>query len=469
MTIKSTPAELPRDAAMSATGRDSILRYEKSLDCIHCGLCLSKCPTYRLTGNEAASPRGRVYLMRGLAEGRLEISDAVHDQMNMCLVCRACETACPSGVEFGRMMEITRDELGRTSRRRGFGAWLGGRFRRWMLNRVVPSPRMLGVVAFMTRAYRRSGLRRLVHGLRLTKIMPHTLRTMEANLPDVPPRRDRRRLPMETTAKTNARTSTKTSGGLLEESSDVRRGRVAVLEGCVMPMLFGNVNRRVVDALAHQGFDVVSPKTQTCCGALHAHAGDMAMARDLARRNIEAFEAADVEYVVLDSAGCGAALADYGHWFEHDDAWRDRARAVSAKVIDVLALFAKLDLIPRGRGDIVDDAGLTATRTATAYDAPCHLHHGQRETSSPLDVVRRIPGLDLVPLEGSEDCCGAAGIYNITHPEESAAILAEKLDRLERSGARLLLTGNPGCLLQWRKGIAERGLDVEVRHPGEFL
>ncbi|MFT7616587.1 MAG: glycolate oxidase iron-sulfur subunit [Planctomycetota bacterium] len=421
---------------MEDRAKELLLRYEKSLDCIHCGLCLSACPTYQVTGNEIDGPRGRISLMRALAEGELQIDDGVKEPMELCLLCRACESTCPSAVQFGAMMEITRHEI-HTKSKRGF---LGRSFEAFMLKRVLPSRRWMSIAATMTRCYTHWGIRKAVHGLGINRILPATLRRMEATVPVVPAKKDRRPLPE------------------LTEATTAKRGRVGFLAGCVMPELFGDTNRQTVDALVAQGYDVVVPKSQTCCGALHIHAGDQDSAKKLARQNIESFLTSDVDWIVFNSAGCGAAMAEYAEWFASDPE-SAQAKKVSAKVIDILELFAREDLTPRGGQDL----------GPVCYDAPCHLHHAQGCQTGPLAVINRIPDLDVVPLDGFDRCCGAAGIYNLTQPEMSDAILEEKLDDLERSGAKVLLTGNPGCLMQWQKGIAGRGLDVEVRHPVSLL
>jgi glycolate oxidase iron-sulfur subunit len=425
---------------ITAPAREALLRYEKSLDCVHCGLCLSVCPTYKETANEAASPRGRIYLMRGLAEGQLSPTDGFAQQMDLCLMCRACETVCPSGVEFGRMMEITRAELAT----HGFGSRLGRAFRRFLLRRVIPSRRLLGIAAGLTRSYKRGVLGKVARGLRLRALLPRGLRALEPQIPDIPPQAQRAPMPSRIAAHPGA----------------PRRGTVALLSGCVMEQLFGDVNRRTAEALARQGFDVLVPEAQTCCGALHAHAGDMEGALALAKRNVDAFLSAAPEWIVLNSAGCGASMKEYAHWLADDPDYRENAATLSAKVIDVLELFDRLRLEPAGR----EGPPIKAT-----YDAPCHLRHAQRCATAPLAVLARTKGLDLVPLPGADDCCGAAGIYNLTHPEMSAALLSKKLDQLASTGATLLLTGNPGCILQWRKGIADRGLDIRVAHPVEVL
>ncbi len=419
--------------------KELLLRYEQSLDCIHCGLCLSACPTYEQTGNEALSPRGRISLMRALAEGELSFEDGVENPIVTCLQCRACESTCPSAVQFGSMMEITRHELHRAKK-----PSLGQRiFSHFLLKKALPSRRWMAFLSFSTRCYRSLGLSRLLRFTGAIRLLPKTLQRMESALPQMPPSHARRPLPL-----------------VSKPESGRAKGRVAFLRGCVMPELFGDINRQCVDALVAQGFEVVVPEAQTCCGALHIHGGDQDFAKNLARQNIAAFNEANADWIIVNSAGCGAAMAEYGLWFKGEEESKE-AQAMSAQVIDILEFFDRQDLTPRGKK--------AEEETSIAYDAPCHLHHAQGCQNGPQRVIAKIPHIPLVPLEGFDSCCGAAGIYNLTQAEMSDKILASKLDQLEKSGAKVLLTGNPGCLMQWEKGIKSRGLDVVVRHPAYYL
>ncbi|MEE9395038.1 MAG: heterodisulfide reductase-related iron-sulfur binding cluster [Planctomycetota bacterium] len=426
------------NSPVSDQSKALLIRYEKSLDCVHCGLCLTHCPTYDVTGNEALSPRGRIHLMKGLAEGRFELTPGFRDKMETCLSCRACESVCPSGVEFGRMMEITREEMQRKPK----GKWL----RRWwaarMLRKVIPDHERLEKFMRQLEFANRWGLMSFARGLSRVRLLPRGIRAMVDNLPDLPPAEERGALPAQR-----------------EAQGSPARGEVALLEGCVMRPLFGAVNRATVDALSAQGYGVKVPQLQTCCGALHAHQGDLETARKLARQNLEAF--ASCSQLIVNSAGCGAAIKDYEHWFSDDKKLVSAARALAAKTVDISVFFEREGLVPRGQSARAD--------IKAAYDAPCHLHHAQGCTAEPEALLRRIPNLHLVPLEGSQDCCGGAGVYNLLQPDLSSRILERKLDQLEASGARILITGNPGCMLQWRKGIRDRGLKIEVVHPAELL
>lgn len=405
----------------------------QSLDCVHCGLCLSACPTYRETGREQSSPRGRVYLMRGVAEGRIPLDAGVAEEMYLCLGCRACETACPSGVRYGEMVETMRAEV----ERRGLREGAAKTFERFALRRIVPRPARLRAALDLLRVAQRIGLDRW--GPRLVPGAPgRSLRALAADAPRVPPRSERRPLP-----------------AFLPAEGE-RRGRVALFVGCVMPELFGAVNHATARVLARNGFEVVVPGAQGCCGALHAHAGDGEAALALARTNLAAFARADFDALVVNSAGCGAALRELDHWLPGEGG------VLARRVRDVSELLA--------------DAGLRAPRTPArptplrvCYDDPCHLVHGQRVADAPRALLRAIPGVVLVAHDDPGSCCGAAGIYSLTHREMSAAVLERKVKALAAADPDVVATGNPGCILQLRNGMARHGLRARVEHPISLL
>jgi glycolate oxidase iron-sulfur subunit len=413
---------VPGSAA--AQRREAI--YAHSLDCIHCGLCLESCPTYRETGREISSPRGRIYLLRGVVEGVLPLSDAVAEEAYLCLDCRSCETACPSGVRFGALIEIARAEVEDAGLR---GGW-PKRLERFGLREILSHPRRLHLAVGLLASAQRLGLDRL-----LARLLPRALRDALELLPPVPPRRERQSLPE------------------LVPAEGERRGRVGFFVGCVMPELFGAVNAASVRVLARNGFEVVIPRTQGCCGALHVHAGDFDGARSLARDNIAAFAAANVDAVVVNSAGCGAAMRDADHWLP------DEGGAFAAGVRDVSEFLDAEGLRPpTGRFD-----------ATVCYDDPCHLIHGQGISEAPRRLLERIPGVVLRPHADPAACCGAAGIYNLTHAEMSRAVLARKLDALAAVDPDVIASGNPGCLMQLRAGARLRGLRGRVAHPIELL
>jgi len=372
------------------------------------------------------SPRGRVYLMRAVAEGRLDVTETYTHHLDLCLGCRACETACPAGVPFGSLLETARADIerhgARPLRRRLLEAVLFG---------VFPYPHRLAIVLGLLRRYRRWGLQALVRRSGLLRRFPR-LAAMDALLQDVP--RTDAALPEFLAARGRA------------------RGRVALLTGCVQRHLFADVNRDTMRLLSLAGWDVVAPRGQGCCGALELHGGRLEAFRARARALAAAFPA-DVDWVVTNAAGCGSALRDYGHWVGEDAA----AGRVAARTRDVTELLAGADL-PLG------SLPLTAT-----YHDPCHLAHGQRVRSAPRALLGRIPDLRLVPLADSELCCGSAGVFNILEPEMADRLLALKIARITETGARTVVTGNPGCLMQIARGARERGLDLAVVHPVTLL
>ncbi len=390
--------------------------------CVHCGICLPQCPTYRVLGQELDSPRGRLYLMRAAAEGRIGLSDTFGHHLDLCLGCRACESACPSGVAFGSLLEATRAQF----RRRGPSPSLLER----AVFAVFPEPRRLGALLRPLRLYQRSGLARLVRRSPMLRRFPR-LAAMEALLPDVPAA-----APMPT----------------LVRARGPRRGRVGLLLGCVQRHLYPDVNRDTARLLSLAGWDVTIPPEQGCCGALDLHAGRLDEFRRRARALIASFPA-DVAYVVTNAAGCGSSMKEYGHWLAGDPG----AVALASRTRDISEVLGDADL-PLGTLDV----------TVTYHDA-CHLAHGQRIRREPRALLARIPGLRLVDLAESDLCCGSAGIYNLLEPEMADRLLQRKIDRIAETGARTVVSGNPGCLLQIAKGARARGLDLEVVHPVTLL
>lgn len=420
-----------------------LVDYTASLDCIHCGLCLNTCPTYRLTGVESSSPRGRIHMMRALAEGAIEADAHYAEELEFCLLCRHCETVCPSGVRFGHLMEHARGALEPTRERTGLqrlGRSVG--FDLLLRNRSA-----LRFTASLGRIAQRAGLVRAfarVAGIRAKGLIA---------TPDIPA--NRARLPAFTAA------------------TSPRRGAVAVLEGCVMPELLGDTNRATVRVLAACGFDVHVARQHVCCGSLHAHNGEVAGARALAVETIDAFDTLVDEHgsplpLVVNSAGCGSHLKDLAHAFASEPDHQRRARALSQRTLDLTEFLA------RGAGA----EGLTALlarvperndRTRITWDDPCHLLHGQRISREPRDVLRRVPGVELVPMQGADGCCGSAGIYSLLRPDDAERVLEPKLVALRESRADVLVTGNPGCQLQWTAGIRRAGLATRVMHIAEVL
>jgi glycolate dehydrogenase iron-sulfur subunit len=395
--------------------------------CVHCGFCLQACPTYVALGDENDSPRGRIYLMRALTEGELALDDpSVHTHIDRCLGCRACETACPSGVPYGALLEATRATLSEVKRPPLRARLILGLFaRRTLMRLAVGAARLL----------RSTGLPKMLS--RLPGDLGFAFAMLASSESPLPHGR--------------ARASRRARG-------DGSRGTFALLRGCVMEGLFTRANRATERTLVANDYALVSAPDQHCCGALHAHAGDLETARALARRNIAAFEKSGAEFVVTNAAGCGALLKEYGHLLAHDDQWAARAADLSARVRDVSELLAAAG--PR--------VGAPLEYRVT-YDAPCHLQHAQRVAAAPLAVLDAIPGLERVALVDSDQCCGSAGIYNLLEPALSAAVLAPKISHIELTGASLVATGNPGCLMQIGAGMRRAGLSARTIHPVELL
>lgn len=415
-------AALPAEA----TSTEQADIYAKTLDCVHCGLCLPVCPTYRESGRETSSPRGRIYLMRGVAEGSIPLEGVMADEAFLCLGCRACETACPSGVGFGSLLAHVRADVEREGVRAGWGA----RIERLVVDSIIPHPRRLRLLIALLRGLQTTRLDRL--GARLFR---SSLGKLVDQAPPIPAARQRRRLPRTIPAEGEM------------------RGRVGLLAGCIMPELFAATNAATARVLARNGFEVSVVPTQTCCGALQSHSGSAELARNLLHRNAVAFADAGLEALVVNSAGCGAFLREAEEWIGADGA------DLAAKVRDV--------------SEFLDARGIRAPdrrlELRVCYDDPCHLIHGQGIGAAPRRLLAQIPGLALVAHEDPSACCGAAGIYNLTHPEMSQAILDRKLEALALADPDVIATGNPGCMMQLRRGVAAADLRARVVHPIDLL
>lgn len=421
-TFASRPPHLPPPRC--AIPDTPLARALPGIDnCVHCGFCLQACPTYLATGDENDSPRGRIVLMRSLVEGELPLDDpTVGTHIDRCLGCRGCESACPSGVPYGHLLEATRATL---ATRRPLP-----RLARFILG-VFERPALLAVALAGARALRASRLPRLLS--RLPGRLGFSFAMLQSTEPPV------------------RRAS-------YEASGSGARGRVAMLQGCVMKGLFAETNRATARVLTANDFTVVPAGTQGCCGALHAHAGDPEGARRLARRNVAAFERSAADFIAINASGCGAMVKEYGQLLADDPEWSERAARIAARARDVSELLA---LAGPSRGGALEQS--------VTYDAPCHLQHAQRVTAPPLAMLAAIPGLRFTPLAEADHCCGSAGIYNLIEPEMSDAVLERKLGHIADSGARLVATGNPGCLMQIGAGLAQRGGQARVVHPVDLL
>lgn len=405
--------------------------------CVHCGLCLSSCPTYSELGTEMDSPRGRILLIKSLVEGRVALTDSVVTHLRLCLDCRACETVCPSGVPYGQLILAARTEI---ERQRPGGPLR--RLLRWLsLTLLLPRPEVLGLAAWVLRGYQRSGLQRLVRATGLVRLLPGPLPAWEALMPDLPPW-GKGRLPERVAA------------------AGPPRARVGFVEGCVQRVLFGAHNRAGVRLLARNGTEVWIPPEAGCCGALHAHAGEREGARALARAMIEAFEQGPpVEGIIVNAAGCGAHMKAFGHLLRDDAAWHARAERFAARVKDLSEYLGEHPL-----------AGTLGRLPVTVtYHDPCHLLHGQRVREPARQLLQAVPGLRLVELREADWCCGSAGFYNLTQPEMAGRLLERKVKHLLATGAEAVVTANPGCIVQIAQGLRARGSAMKVLHLVEVL
>lgn len=401
--------------------------YARTLDCVHCGLCIPHCPTHGVTGREADSPRGRIHLMRAFAENGEPLSEGAREHLDQCIVCRACESVCPSGIHMGEMMESFREQLNR-SQPRGAARPLG----RFFLQHLLPHRGRLSLLTDALDLYERTGLSKLV-----TKLLANSpdASRVHAMRPPLPPRSSRR-----------VETDRKRPQGFRGEGD--HRATVGLFLGCIASEWFAPVHRATIRVLQKNGCDVVIPDPQTCCGALHRHAGCLEDALSLEDRNRTAFQDVRVDAVIVNAAGCGASLKE--------PVIRDVESSV--RYVDVCEYLHELGIRPPTR-DVA---------RKVAYDQPCHLVHGQKLGPEIVtDLLKLIPKIELVPLAGSERCCGAGGIYNLLHPEMAEPVLREKVRAIRASGAEIVVTGNPGCIMQIRAGL--HGSKVEVLHPVELL
>ncbi|QDU97624.1 (Fe-S)-binding protein [Lignipirellula cremea] len=420
--------------AADKTNPGAGIDYGLFLDCVHCGLCTASCPTYAEDGNENDSPRGRIYLMRAVTDGRLEMNHQVKRHLELCLDCRACESACPSGVQYGKLIEPFRVAMEEQSTDdRKSEDW----FHRLILFGLFPYPERMRKSLWPARIAQRLGLDRLVLNSPLRRLIPSRLQRLMSLLP--PLKKDPGPLPRVLPA------------------IGKPRARVAMFTGCVADVMFRQTHWATARVLQENGCDVIVPDSQVCCGAIHYHAGASDPARELADQNLQAFDLDDVDAVLVNVAGCGSMLKDYGHhWPDARQAERER---FAGKVRDVSEFLDELGLIPpQGELNI----------TATYHDA-CHLAHAQQVRDQPRRLLKQIPGLKLKELPESEICCGAAGTYNLTEPDMADRLARRKWENIKKTGARVVVTANAGCLLQIARESRNQGEPLAIVHPMDLL
>jgi glycolate oxidase iron-sulfur subunit len=404
--------------------------------CVHCGLCLQSCPTYLATGLETESPRGRIHLVTALLEGRINPTDNVLGHLDLCLACRACETACPSGVPYGRIIETARASL-RPLRRQSRAQRL---LDRAIFRELLPHPGRLRATAALLRLYQRGGLRALVRRSGILQRLAPALAQAERSVPRVP---DRFFEPRRT----------------VFPARGARRGRVGLLRGCVMPLLYGDTHAATLRVLARNGVEVVVPQQQRCCGALNVHAGEREVARALARRNVDAFLSADIDAVVVNAAGCGSTVKEYGELLRGDPVYAERAARLSAMTRDVTEYLDDLGLRD----------GLGPLPLRVTLQESCHLVHAQRVRAAPRRLLAAIPGLELADMHHPDECCGSAGLYSVFQPEMSLRLLDAKMENIRQTGAEVIATANPGCVMQLQLGVARAGVPARVAHVVDLL
>lgn len=430
--------EAQREFALTLSGFSATdnPRYEDYSRCIHCGLCLNHCPTYRLWGEEADSPRGRIRQILLVDQGRLEVGESFVTHIDRCLDCRACETACPSGVEYGKLVELARAQIEQKYKRPFFSRIMRG----YVYRRLLLNPRKIARAARVMRFYQNSGVAALVRASGILGVLG--LRDRERLMPKVD------------------KEFFFSALGKTYPAQGAGRARVALFAGCVAQVTFADLNRATIRVLQANGCEVVVPPGQVCCGALPAHAGVRDVARHLAQKNCAAFEADDFDAILTNAAGCGSTLKEYPHLFaDADGGATDRAAKFSNKVRDVNEFLAELGLT----------APMRLVPLRVTYQDSCHLAHGQRVREAPRKLIRAVPGVELVEMPHADLCCGSAGVYNVTQTKTSLELLAQKMDSVRQTKSKAIITANPGCILQMRAGAAIHGTGHEVLHVIELL
>jgi glycolate oxidase iron-sulfur subunit len=421
--------------AEQETIHGATLVYEDYARCVHCGLCLNHCPTYRLWQLEADSPRGRIRQMILVNEGQLPLSSGFVDHIDKCLACRSCETACPSGVEYGKLVEHARERIESEYRR----PWFSRITRELVFNRLIPFPERIATAAKLLRLYQRSGLQTIARATGILKLLG--LAERERLLPTI----DERFFFGEL--------------GKIFPATGKRRARIAFFAGCIANVTFSKLNEATIRVLTANGCEVVVPPEQRCCGALAVHAGIRETARELAQKNIKAFGSGEFDAILTNAAGCGSTLKEYDRLFSVTEPEHAAALAFRDKVQDVTEFLAELGL----------SAKMKPVAARVTYQDSCHLLHGQKIREAPRQLLRVIPGVEFVELPFSDICCGSAGVYNVTQTEASLELLAEKMEYAKKTGAQVIATANPGCLLQMRAGAEIHATGQELLHVVELL
>lgn len=414
--------------------------YEEILNCTRCGFCLPSCPTYTQTGDEVQSPRGRIALMKGVIDGVIEPDADVKRSIDLCLGCRACEPACPSGVNFGQLLEQTREAIYQTKH-----LSLAQRLtRKVTFEGIFPHHNRMVHLAGLTRMYQQSGLQSLARSIRFMHVLPKRLQRMESVLPEMPNRKQMVQRPT------------------LVPARGPKKKRVAFFTGCLMDTMFLSTNDATIELLQLAGCEVVLPENQHCCGALHGHSGERQQGKELAKKNIVAFEHEQIDMIITNAGGCGAFLHDYEVMFQDDPDWADRARNFSEKITDISTVLVELHM---------DQMDLQSEEQIVTFQDSCHLRNGQHVSEAPRKLIQAVEGVTYVEMEDASHCCGSAGIYNIIEHDMSMHILDTKMIYTKKTKAKTIITANPGCFLQMKLGVKREGLEEGVRvvHLVDFL
>ncbi len=427
----------PNSELLKVLPHDDILQ-----QCMHCGLCLATCPTYDLTKMERSSPRGRIYMIKSVARGEMELSETFAEEMNFCLDCQACETACPAGVKYGRMVETARvviDEV-------GYGGKFGIALKRFALRKIVASRNALKFVSRLLWLYQKTGLQKFVRSSGILKIFSKKLAEIEKLSPVIADKFSDKQI------------------NEIEMPVGGVKYKTAFHFGCLMNTMFADINSDTIEVLKECGCKIITPKDQVCCGSLMGHNGDMEFALKLARKNIDAFEKHDYDYLISNSAGCGAFMKDYAHLLEDNPDYAEKAKRFSAKVKDIMEFFAEQK--PEFNLEPASSAGrLEPELYNITYHDACHLLHAQKVGTQPRDVIKSLPGVQYTELEEASWCCGSAGIYNVVRYDDALKQLERKMNNIKSTNAKVVLTGNPGCMGQIKYGTQKFNVDVEVIHP----
>ncbi|GIO25983.1 (Fe-S)-binding protein [Ornithinibacillus bavariensis] len=415
--------------------------YDELLNCMRCGFCLPSCPTYIESGmDESHSPRGRIALMKAVVDGEIEPDEDVKRSLDLCLGCRACEPVCPSGVKYGHLLEQARNIIYQNNKQ----SLPEKAVRNIVFNHLFPKQNRMVSAASLLGFYQRSGLQKVARSTGIMNFFPESLRTMEKVLPSVPKKKDMKNRPNHLPA------------------ISVQKKRVAFFTGCLMDTVFMTTNDATMKLLQYAGCEIVIPNTQNCCGVLHGHSGEREKAKEMAKRNIEAFEGMNVDYIITNAGGCGAFLVDYNHLLKDEPEWMERAKNFSEKIKDITSILVELNF---------QQEHLELDNQIVTYQDSCHLKNGQKTFMEPRTLLQSIKGVKYVEMKDASRCCGSAGIYNIVESEMSMQILDYKMEQTKKTKAKTIVTANPGCLLQMKLGIEREGLSdtMQAVHIVDFL